>query len=54
MSLGKEESRAVSKVLNQEYLGMGSTVKDFEEDIINYLGTKMRLSVSIQQLQLSS
>ena len=58
-SLGKEESRAVSKVLNQEYLGMGSTVKDFEEDIINYLGTKMEVvcvntATSALQLALSA
>ena len=42
-SVGSEESDAVSKVLRLEYLGMGSTVKDFELAIKNYLNTEMQV-----------
>jgi len=36
--LGKEEQAAVMGVLDREYLGMGSEVKQFEEELTKYFG----------------
>uniref|UniRef100_UPI0040499832 DegT/DnrJ/EryC1/StrS family aminotransferase n=1 Tax=Flavobacterium sp. TaxID=239 RepID=UPI0040499832 len=38
-SIGREEINAVEDVLKNEYLGMGSYVKKFEDDVKSYLGT---------------
>lgn len=39
--VGKAESKAVAKVIIEDgYLGMGSFVQEFEEDLKNYLGVK--------------
>ena len=58
-SIGHEEANAVSNVLSAEYLGMGSTVQDFELAIKNYLSTKMEVvcvntATSALQLALSA
>lgn len=37
--VGKEEINAVVKVLENEYLGMGDQVKEFEENLSNYLNS---------------
>ena len=39
--ISNEEKVAVSGVLDQEYLGMGSETKLFEEDLENYLGNSV-------------
>ncbi len=58
-SIGHEETNAVSNVLSSEYLGMGSTVRDFELAIKDYLATEMEVvcvntATSALQLALSA
>lgn len=37
-SLGKREKEAVCRVLDEEFLGMGPVVREFEEDLSSYFG----------------
>lgn len=45
-SIGKEELEAVGKVFETGWLGMGSLVKDFEDEIKKLLGVKNAIAVN--------
>src|ERR1043166_3860436 len=44
--LGSEELQAVEKVFATRWLGMGSTTKEFEERLAEFLGAKHVISVN--------
>ncbi|MEO8035125.1 MAG: DegT/DnrJ/EryC1/StrS family aminotransferase [Acidobacteriota bacterium] len=45
-NLGAEELKAVSKVFDTRWLGMGATVKEFEDKIRDYTGAKHVIAVN--------
>ncbi|MDA2936668.1 DegT/DnrJ/EryC1/StrS family aminotransferase [Acidobacteria bacterium AH-259-A15] len=45
-SLGEEELNAIGKVFESRWLGMGSTVKEFEEELKRFLGVKHVIAVN--------
>jgi len=44
--LGQEELEAVGRVFDSRWLGMGSTVKEFEEELKKFLGVKHVIAVN--------
>ena len=42
-SVGEQEKNAISRVIDEGYLGMGAEVEAFELEISNFLGTKMEV-----------